>query len=73
MHRKAYDEIKAIASKETMLCFPNYDLPFLMLPDASDMQLGAHASQIKATNVDFTNFDEALKHDHCTVLLHSQK
>ena len=67
------NEIKAIMSKETMLCHPNYDLPFLMSPDASDMQLGTHMSQIEAANVYFENFDEVLKYDHFPALLHSQK
>ena len=64
MHRKTYDEIKVIISKETMLHYPNYDLPFLMIPDATGMQLVAHASQIEPVNVDFENANEALKYDH---------
>ena len=56
-----------------MLCYPHYDFPFLMFLDSSDMQLGTHASQIEASNVDFANFDEVLKHNHYPVLLHSQK
>ena len=32
-----------------------------MFPDASDMQLGAHESQIQATNIDYAKVDEALK------------
>ena len=73
MHHKACDEIKAIVSKETMLCYPKYELRFLIFPDASDMKLGAHVSKIQATNVDYVNVDEALKQDHCLALLHGRK
>ena len=61
MHLKAFDEIKAIMSKETMLYCPKYKLPFLMLRDASEMQLGAHALQVQATKIDYTNVDEGSK------------
>ena len=73
MHQEAFDEIKAIISKETMLHYPNYKLPFLIFLHASDMQLGAHASKTQATNIDYVNFEEVLKQDHCPALLNSRK
>ena len=44
-----------------------------MFPDASDIQLGAHVSQIEATNIDYANIDEVLKQDYFPILLHSRK
>ena len=73
MYQKAFDDIKVIMPKETMLCCLNYKLPFLMFTDASSMQLGARASSIQATNVDYENFNEVLKQDHCPELLHSRQ
>ena len=72
-HQKAFDEIKAITLKETMLCCPNFELPLLMFLDASDMQLGFHVSHVQDKNVDFTNVHEALKQEHCPALMHSRK
>ena len=72
-HQKAFEETKAIMSKETMLCYPNCELPFLMFPDASDMQLGADVSQTQNADIAYTNVEETLKEDHCPVLLHSRK
>ena len=68
MYQKVYDEIKAIISKETMLCRLNHDLPFLIFPNASDMHLVAHVSKIEAGNI-----YEVLKYDHCPALLNSRK
>ena len=67
-HKKAFDDAKAIMSKETMSHCPNYKLPFLIFPDTSDVQLGAYTSQTQATNV-----DKALKQDYCPVFLHGRK
>ena len=35
-HAKAFVESKAVMAKETLLCYLNYNLPFLMFPDASE-------------------------------------
>ena len=52
MCQEDYDEIKDVASKETMLHCPNYELQCLMFLDASDIWLGAHVSHVEHTNVD---------------------
>ena len=40
--QKALDTMKAAMAKVATLCYPNHALPFLMFPDASEKQLGAH-------------------------------
>ena len=40
-HQKAFDEVKRVISRETLLSFPDYDRPFHIFADASDTQLGA--------------------------------
>ena len=72
-YQNACDEVKAIASKETMLHYPNYGLPILMFPDASDMQLEDLVSYVKDANVDIKNFDDTIKRDNYPALLHSRK
>lgn len=44
-HRKAFNTMKQILSKETLLAYPNFDLPFDIHTDASQTQLGAVISQ----------------------------
>ena len=56
-----------------MLHYQNCNLPFLVFPDASDKQLGAHGSQIENKNADFTNVAEVLKQNHHPVSHHSRK
>lgn len=41
VHQEAFDKIKSIISKETMLNYPDFNLPFEIHTDASDRQLGA--------------------------------
>ena len=72
-HQKAFDDAKAIISKETMLHCPNYELPLLMFAGTSDAQLGVRMPQVQAKGVDFASVDEVLKQDYCPVLLHSRK
>ena len=43
--QKAFDTIKQILSKEILLTYPNFNLPFEIHTDASDVQLGAVISQ----------------------------
>ena len=40
-HQKAFDEVKRVISRETLLSFPDYDRLFHIFADASDTQLGA--------------------------------
>jgi hypothetical protein len=40
-HAKAFDEMKAIVSKDTLLSFPDYSQRFELYVDVSDKQLGA--------------------------------
>lgn len=42
---KAFQEIKAVVAKETLLAFPNFKEKFVIHTDASDTQLGAVISQ----------------------------
>ena len=39
--QKAFEEIKAVISKETLLAFPDFNKTFHVYTDASDYQLGA--------------------------------
>ena len=39
--QKAFDEIKRIMSKETILAYPDFSKPFHVYTDASNLQLGA--------------------------------
>ena len=43
--QKAFDTIKRILSKEILLTYPNFNLPFEIHTDDSDVQLGAVISQ----------------------------
>ena len=43
--QKAFDELKKIVARETMLYFPDYSKPFDLYTDASDLQLGAVVMQ----------------------------
>lgn len=45
VHQKAFDLMKQIVSKETLLSYPNFRLPFDIYTDASKTQLGAVISQ----------------------------
>jgi transposase InsO family protein len=40
-HQEAFDKIKTLISKETLLTFPNFNEPFHIYTDASKYQLGA--------------------------------
>jgi hypothetical protein len=40
-HQEAFDAIKAAVSKDVLLSFPDYSLPFELYTDASDQQMGA--------------------------------
>ena len=42
---KAFEDIKRVISKETLLSYPNFNIPFEIHTDASDRQLGAVISQ----------------------------
>ena len=39
--QKAFEAIKSVISRETILAFPQFDKPFHVYTDASDYQLGA--------------------------------
>jgi hypothetical protein len=47
VHTKAFNEMKAIVSKETLLSFQDYSQRFELYVDASDKQLGAVLMQGK--------------------------
>ena len=40
-HQQAFDEAKSMLSKEATLAFPDFEKPFHLYTDASDVQLGA--------------------------------
>ena len=44
-HDRAFNSMKKIVSKETLLAYPNFSQPFEIHTDASDFQLGAVISQ----------------------------
>jgi RNase H-like domain found in reverse transcriptase len=44
-HQKAFDPMKHIVSRETLLAYSNFNLPFEIYTDASHTQLGAIISQ----------------------------
>ena len=44
-HQKAFDEMKEVIAKETLLAYPDFNKPFHIYTDASDVQLGACISQ----------------------------
>jgi hypothetical protein len=44
-HQQAFDLMKQIVSKETLLSYPNFNLPFEIYTDASKSQPGAVISQ----------------------------
>ena len=43
--QKAFEEIKQVISKETLLAFPDFNKPFHVYTDASEYQLGAVVMQ----------------------------
>ena len=45
VHRKSFRKIKELLSKEVLLTYPNFNEPFEIHTDASDVQLGAVISQ----------------------------
>jgi hypothetical protein len=45
VEQKAFDAMKRIISRETLLSYPNFNLPFDIHTDASQIQLGAVISQ----------------------------
>ena len=45
VEQKAFDDIKRIISRETLLAYPNFNKPFVIHTDASKTQLGAVVSQ----------------------------
>ena len=44
-HQKAFEEMKRIIAKETLLAYPDFSKPFHIHTDASDVQLGACIAQ----------------------------
>jgi len=44
-HQKAFDTMKRIMARETILAFPNFNKPFHIYTDASKVQLGAVITQ----------------------------
>src|SRR5688572_27777484 len=44
-HQTTFDEMKWVMTRETLLAYPNFKLPFDIHTDASLMQLGACISQ----------------------------
>jgi hypothetical protein len=40
-HQKAFDNVKTVISRETLLAYPDFNQPFHIYTDASDFQLGA--------------------------------
>ena len=44
--QNAFDRIKKVIAKETMLVYPNFDVPFEVHTDASDYQLGGVVAQM---------------------------
>ena len=44
-HQKAFDTMKKIMARETILAFPNFNKPFHIYTDASKVQLGAVITQ----------------------------
>ena len=45
VEQKAFDDIKRILSRETLLAYPQFDKPFVIHTDSSNYQLGAVISQ----------------------------
>ena len=45
VEQKAFEDMKKVITKETMLTYPNFNKPFDIHTDASDVQLGAVISQ----------------------------
>ena len=65
---------KLVIDQETMLHYPNYKSPFLILLHASSKQLGAHAVQLSEIDDDnLSNTEEMLKYYHKPSLLHTKK
>ena len=44
-HQKAFDTVKKVISRETLLVYPEFNKPFDIHTDARDLQLGALISQ----------------------------
>ena len=44
-HQKAFEQVKKVVSKETLLAYPDFNTPFEIHTDASDYQLGSVISQ----------------------------
>jgi hypothetical protein len=44
-HQEAFDQMKALIAKETLLTFPDFSQEFEIHTDASKLQLGAYFSQ----------------------------
>ena len=47
VEQKAFEGIKRVLARETLMAYPQFDLPFVIHTDASDTQLGAVISQEK--------------------------
>ena len=44
-HQHAFEQVKKVVSKETLLAYPDFNQPFEIHTDASDYQLGSVISQ----------------------------
>ena len=44
-HQQAFDDMKRVIARETILAFPNFKKPFHIHTNASDFQMGAVISQ----------------------------
>ena len=45
-HQQAFENIKKIVAKETLLTYPDFTIPFDVHTDSSDYQLGGVVSQL---------------------------
>ena len=61
-HHDSFEKIKSVIAQETMLCYPNYDLPFLIFTDVSDKKLCVHAAWLgEDSKKNICNSEEVLE------------